>query len=243
MKRITYDIELNVERTHWWFVGRRRLLKLLLSSKIHENPLLLDVGCGVGSNLSLLDSMGFKVIGLDSEIYSLSLTKRRFSAIPLINGNLLSLPFKTNSIEIIIASDVLEHLEEDTIGIKEIHRVLKQEGEAILTVPAFQFLWGIQDEVGSHKRRYSKNQFIKKIEREGFEVLRSSYFNFFLFFPILLIRRIIQLFNLKVESENNINSPFLNSIFKAVFSLEPYLLKYFVFPFGVSFFCIMRKAD
>jgi len=227
--------------THWWFVGRRRLFKLLLSSKIRKSPLLLDVGCGVGSNLSLLDSMGFKVIGLDSEMYSLSLTKGRFSTTPLINGNLLSLPFKTNSFEMIIASDVLEHLEEDTFGIKEIHRVLKQEGEAILTVPAFQFLWGIQDEVGRHKRRYSKNQFIKKIEGEGFEVLRSSYFNFFLFLPILLIRRIIQLFSLKIESENNINSPFLNSIFKAIFSLEPYLLKYLVFPFGVSLFCIVRK--
>lgn len=241
MKRITYDIELNVERTHWWFVGRRRLFKLLLSSKICKNP-LLDVGCGVGSNLSLLDSMGFKVIGLDSEIYSLSLTKRRFSTIPLINGDLLSLPFKTNSIEMIIASDVLEHLEEDATGIKEIHRVLKREGEAIFTVPAFQFMWGIQDEVGRHKRRYSKKQFIKKIEGEGFKVLRSSYFNFFLFPPILLVRRIIQLFSLKVESENNINSHFLNSIFKAVFSLEPYLLKYLVFPFGVSLFCIARKS-
>jgi len=241
MKRITYDIESNVERTHWWFVGRRRLLKFLLSSKIYKKPLLIDVGCGVGSNLSLLDSMGFKVIGLDSEIYSLSLTKRRFSAIPLINGDLLSLPFKTNSVEMIIASDVLEHLEEDAIGIKEIHRVLKREGEAILTVPAFQFMWGIQDEVGRHKRRYSKNQFIKKIEGEGFKVLRSSYFNFFLFPPILLVRRIIQLFSLKVESENNINSHFLNSIFKAVFLLEPFLLKYLVFPFGVSLFCIARK--
>ena len=127
--------------------------------------------------------MGYKVIGLDSEIYSHSLTKRRFSTIPLINGDLLSLPFKTNSIEMIIASDVLEHLEEDAIGMKEIHRVLKREGEAILTVPAFQVMWGIQDKVGRHKRRYSKKQFIKKIEGEGFKVLRSSYFNFF-FFPL-----------------------------------------------------------
>lgn len=242
MKKITYDIEWNLERTHWWFNGRRRLLKFLLSYlSIQKDSPVIDVGCGVGSNLPLLKSMGFKVIGIDSESYGLSFAKN-LSEVLLINGDVLNLPVKSNSIELVIATDILEHLDDDSIGIKEIYRTLTRKGKVILTVPAFAFLWGIQDVVGMHKRRYSKNEFLKKVEREGFTVLKSSYFNFFLFFPIFLGRRLIRLFGLKIESENKINSPLINFFLRTIFGIEPYILKYFSFPFGVSVFCIARKS-
>jgi SAM-dependent methyltransferase len=243
MKKITYDIEWNLEGTHWWFTGRRRLLKFLLSYlSIRRDSPVIDVGCGVGSNLPLLKSMGFKVIGIDSESYGLSFAKN-LSGVLLINGDVLNLPVKSNSVELVIATDILEHLDDDSIGIKEIHRTLTRKGKVILTVPAFEFLWGIQDIIGMHKRRYSKNEFLRKIEREGFTVLKSSYFNFFLFFPIFLGRRLIRLFGLKIESENKINSPLINVFLKSIFSLEIYALRYFSFPFGVSIFCIARKSQ
>jgi SAM-dependent methyltransferase len=242
MKKITYNIERDLEKTHWWFNGRRRLLKVLLSHlNIQMDSPVIDVGCGVGSNLLLLQSIGLKVIGIDSEPYSLSFAKN-LSGILLINGDVLKLPVKSNSIDLVIATDILEHLDDDSLGIREIHRTLTREGKVILTVPAFKSLWGIQDVVGMHKRRYSKNELLKKIEREGFTVVKSSYFNFFLFFPILLGRRLIRLFGLKIESENNINSPLINFVLKGLFSFEPYILKYFSFPFGVSVFCIARKS-
>jgi hypothetical protein len=142
----------------------------------------------------------------------------------------------------VIATDILEHLDDDSIGIKEIHRTLAREGKAILTVPAFKSLWGIQDVVGMHKRRYSKKEILGKIETEGFTIMESSYFNFFLFFPIAFGRRLIRLFGLKIESENKINSPLVNFFLKTIFSIEPYLLKYLSFPFGVSIFCIAKKS-
>jgi SAM-dependent methyltransferase len=242
MKKMTYDIEWDLERFHWWFVGRRKLLKFLISSMpVSKDIPVIDIGCGVGSNLTLLKSLGFRVFGMDSEIYSLSLAKKNSPAIPLINGDLMSLPFKTNSIGLIVATDILEHLDEDIPGMKEIHRTLIPEGKVLLTVPAFRFLWGIQDRVGMHRRRYSKMEFVRKIEHEGLEVLRSSYFNFLLFFPILIGRRIIHLLELRIESENKINSPFINFLFTKIFSLEPHILRFFSFPFGVSIFCIAKK--
>lgn len=239
---MTYDIEWGLERSHWWFVGRRKLLKLLLSSMpVSKEIPVLDIGCGVGSNLALLKSLGFRVFGMDSAIYGLSLAKKKFPAIPLINGDLMSLPFKTDSIGLIVATDILEHLDADTLGMKEIHRTLLRGGKAVFTVPAFRFLWGIQDVVGMHKRRYSRTELVRKIEQEGLEVLRSSYFNFLLFFPILLGRRFIHLLRLSIESENKINSPWINFIFNKIFSLEPYLLRLVSFPFGVSIFCTCEK--
>jgi len=242
MKKITYDIEWELERTHWWFIGRRRLLRFLLSSlNMKKDSFVIDVGCGVGSNLHFLRSMNAKAIGIDSEIYSLLLAEKRLLGVPLVHGDMTKLPFKSNSIGLIIASDVLEHLDDDSLGVREIYRALKPKGVAIFTVPAFEFLKGTQDRVGMHRRRYSKHQFLKTVKQEGFAILKSSYFNFILFLPIFLTRRLIFLLGLKIQSENRVNFPLINYFLTGLFSLEPYILKYFSFPLGVSIYCIAKK--
>jgi len=238
-----YDVESEVENFHWWFVVRRKLLKSILSSiSIQKKAITLDIGCGTGSNLKALVSAGLDVIGLDQSIYALTLVKEK-GDYSLMAGDLNKLPLKTKSVGLIIAMDIFEHLQEDMVGIHESYRVLGEGGILIVTVPAFKFLWGIQDIVTGHKRRYSRREIMNKLKAAGFDILKSSYFNFFLFIPILIARRMIQLLGLKIRSENEVNSPLLNYIFKAVFSLEPYLLKYFSFPIGVSILCIGRKNE
>ena len=238
---ISYDIEQKVENFHWWFVIRRNLLKSILSSlNLPAGYLAIDIGCGVGSNLKILKTAGLKRIGLDRSFYALSLA-RRTAMCPLINGSLDRLPIRPESFGLILAMDVLEHIENDTLGIGELYQTLKKRGILILTVPAFRFLWGTQDFATGHKRRYLRQEILNKLRKKGFEILKISYFNFFLFFPILLMRQIIHLVGLKMESENEINSSLINFFFKSIFSLEPYLLKYFSFPFGVSILCIARK--
>jgi len=241
MRKTPYDIEMEVESYHWWFVVRRKLIKSLLSSmNLTRDSFALDIGCGTGSNLEILKSPGLSVIGLDASIYALSLVKDKLN-LPLINGDINNLPIKHESIGLIIAADIVEHLDNDVNGIRECYQALKKGGLLILTVPAFKFLWGIQDVVTGHKRRYSRGEILQKLRQGGFEVLRSSYFNFFLFFPILLGRRLIRLLGVKVESENKINSPVANFFLKNLFSLEPYILRFFSFPFGVSIFCVAQK--
>jgi SAM-dependent methyltransferase len=241
MKNTSYDIEKQVEGFHWWFSARRKLLKSILSTlPLPLASLALDIGCGTGANLKMLGSTGLNAIGIDRSIYALSLTQKKID-FPLINGDVNELPIRPESVGLILAADVLEHLENDLNGIHEFYQALKKGGLLILTVPAFSFLRGIQDIVTGHKRRYSKKDILNKLRAEGFDILRSSYFNFFLFFPILFTRRIISLFALKIDSENKINFPLMNFFLKAIFSLELYLLEYVSFPFGVSIFCIARK--
>ncbi len=239
--RTPYDVESEVESFHWWFVVRRKLLRSILSSvKIPKNCVVLEVGCGTGANLRTLSSAGFYGIGLDRSIYALALVKSKENS-PLLAGDLNDLPIKTKSVGVIIAADILEHLEDDTCGINESYRVLKEDGLLILTVPAFRFLWGIQDKITGHKRRYTRNEIVNRLKEAGFDTLKSSYFNFFVFFPILIARRMIYLLGLKIESENEVNFPLLNFFLKAIFSLEVYALKYLSFPFGVSILCIAKK--
>ena len=241
-RETNYDIEWQVESFHWWFTVRRKLLEYLLTSiNISLKALAIDIGCGAGSNLNVLCSKGFHTIGLDHSLYALSLVKRRLK-LPLINGDLSKLPLRSNSIDLIVAMDILEHVNNDFDGISEFYRVLKKGGNLILTVPAFKPLWGIQDVVTGHKRRYSKKDILSKLVQGGFDNLRFSYFNFFLFFPIFIARRMIHLLNFKIESENRINFPLLNYFLETIFSLELYLLKYISFPFGVSILCVARKG-
>jgi len=238
-----YDIQSEIEDFHWWFVVRKKLLKkILLSFRLPPESIAVDIGCGTGSNLRILGLSVHSVIGLDRSIHALYLTRKKVR-FPVINGDLNELPFKNESIGLIIATDVLEHLENDLNGINEFYRTLRNGGMLVLTVPAFGFLWGIQDLVTGHKRRYSQKEILIKLRECGFRVLRASYFNFFLFFPILLARRIMSLLKLKVESENEINFPLLNFFLKAIFSLEPYVLKYFSFPFGVSILCVAKRNE
>jgi len=239
--RNPYEVESKVERFHWWFVTRRRLLRSVLASlNITKNRVCLEVGCGTGANLRIVLTAGLYGIGLDRSFYALSLLKRKEN-LPLLAGDLKDLPIKTKSVGLVIAADVLEHLEDDAKGIIESYRVLGKGGILLVTVPAFNFLWGIQDSVTGHKRRYSRKEINHKLKAVGFDVLKSSYFNFFLFFPILIARRIIQLLGLKIQSENEVNSSLLNFFLKTIFSLEVPLLKYASFPFGVSILCIAKK--
>jgi SAM-dependent methyltransferase len=236
-----FEIDWKVESFHWWFSVRRKLLRSLLSSlSLPQGSIALDVGCGVGSNLAALTSTGLRVVALDLSFQALSLARTRHNCL-FINGNLSNLPIFPNSVGLIIATDILEHLRDDAAGIASLRQALKEEGILILTVPAFRFLWGIQDKVTGHERRYSQHEIIEKLEQGGFEILRSSYFNFFLFFPILAARGMMRILKPKIPSENVINAPIMNSLLKAIFSLEPFLLRYLTFPFGVSVFCVARK--
>ena len=236
-----YHIEERVQTFHWWFVVRRELIKTIISSlNIPRESLTLDVGCGVGSNLNLLKALGLRAIGCDRSLDNLLLAKMKFF-LPFINGDLENLPIRSSSVQLVIATDVLEHLENDIAGVRELYRILGLNGHLILTVPAFQSLRGTQDIVTGHWRRYRRQEILEKLSKAGFDTLKSSYFNFFLFFPILIGRRLIRLLGVRIESENKINFPLINSFLKAIFSLEPTLLKYISFPFGVSILCIARK--
>jgi SAM-dependent methyltransferase len=238
-----YDIENKVESFHWWFVVRKKFLRSVVSAiNARINGFTLDIGCGAGSNLGTLRSAGLNVIGLDHSTYALTLVRNKWK-FPLLTGDLNRLPFKTKSVGLIIAMDILEHLDDDAKGIQESYRVLRNGGMLLLTVPAFKALWGTQDVVTGHKRRYSKKEIMERLRKENFNILRCSYFNFLLFFPILFARRIVRLLGLQIGNENEINSPLINFFLKIIFSLEVHLWKYFPFPFGVSIFILAQKNE
>src|ERR1051325_1458610 len=179
MMQHTYSIMYEVEETHWWFVGRRRIIGSFVEKICRElgqvRPRILDVGCGTGANLELLGEYG-DAEGVDVSPEALSFWRARGLA-NVRQGAAEKLPFADESFDLVTGLDVVEHLDDDVAGLKEMHRVLKPGGHPLLFVPAFMFLWGVQDDISNHRRRYTKQGLRRVVEQAGFAVERLPYVN------------------------------------------------------------------
>ncbi len=244
MQQHTYAIMNRVEDSHWWFVGRRAILESFLEQIVNnpqskiQNPKFLDVGCGTGANLEMLASFG-AAEGVDVSDDALEFCKLK--GLKAHKGLAESLPFAENSFDVVTALDVVEHLDDDVAGLKEMHRVLKPGGKTLIFVPAFMWLWGVQDDVSNHRIRYTKQQIVERLQKAGFAIERATYANWTFFAPILAGRTLMKLTGIKPESENNVNISALNGIFGKIFSSEKLWLRNFDFPFGVSIVIVAKK--
>jgi len=245
MMRHTYPILYQVEESHWWHRGRRRIIASFVSeickSFGDRRPRILDVGCGTGGNLSLLSQFG-DAEGVDVSPDALDFCRERgLENVKL--GAAEELPYERGRFDLVTALDVIEHLDDDVAGLREMRRVLKPHGRLLIFVPTFMFLWGIQDEVSHHRLRYRLPELKRAVEEAGFEIERATYANITFFLPILAGRKLMKLVGIKTESENNLNVSALNGIFASIFGAESKVLRYLNLPFGVSGLCVARVRD
>jgi len=244
MQQHTYAIMDRVEDKHWWFVGRRAILEGFLQTicsrlTTHDSRLtILDVGCGTGANLEMLAQFG-SAEGVDVSDDALEFCRKK--GLTVQKGLAETLPYADETFDITTALDVVEHLDDDIAGLKEMHRVTKSGGYSLIFVPAFMWLWGVQDDISNHRIRYTKKQIVERLENAGFRVERATYANFTFFAPILGGRTLMRLTGIKPESENNVNISALNGIFGRLFGAESIWLKRFNFPFGVSIVVVAKR--
>lgn len=244
MQQHTYAIMDRVEDKHWWFVGRRAILESFLETIVQglkpkaQSPKILDIGCGTGANLEMLARFG-SAEGVDVSDEALEFCRKK--GLTVQKGLAETLPYDDESFDITTALDVVEHLDDDIAGLREMHRVTKTGGYSLIFVPAFMWLWGVQDDISHHRIRYTRKQIVERIEQAGFKLERASYANFTFFAPVLGGRTLMKLTGIKPESENNINVSALNGLFGKLFSAERFWLKNLNFPFGVSIVVVARK--
>ncbi len=227
-----------VEGTHWWYRARRRILGAvvdrLLTDGVPHGP-TLDFGCGTGANLPVVERCGAPT-GCDVSPVSLAFARARGGYERLVSADGAALPFRSGSFTWVFATDVLEHLD-DASAAAELRRVLRAEGRAVITVPAFPALWGPNDDASHHLRRYTRASLRSLLGGAGLEVRYLSYMNSALFLPIWAARRAMRLLRLR-ESENTLHPGWANPILERVFGAEALLLPRFALPFGVSLLCV-----
>src|SRR5439155_2966366 len=245
MQEHTYSIMYEVEGKHWWFVGRRKIIagfvKKICRDIGKRRPRILDVGCGTGANLQMLANFGVAE-GVDVSTEALDFCRARGLS-KVKHGAAEALPYEDASFDLVTGLDVVEHLDDDVAGLSEMRRVLRPGGRAVLFVPAFMFLWGVQDDISHHRRRYTRAELTEAIEKAGLSVERSTYANITFFLPTLIGRLIMRVTGLTPESEANINVSALNGILGWILGAESWWLKRMSFPFGVSIVCVARRND
>lgn len=245
MQEHTYPIMYEVEGKHWWFVGRRRIIEGFVERICRQlskrRPRILDVGCGTGANLQMLANFGVAE-GVDVSDEALDFCRARgLSGVK--QGAAEALPYEEASFDLVTGLDVVEHLDDDLAGLKEMRRVLRPGGRALLFVPAFMFLWGVQDDISNHRRRYTLGELKARLAEADLEVERASYANITFFWPILIGRMIMRVTRLRPASENNITIGALNGFFGWIFGAESWWLQRLNFPFGVSIVCVAQRID
>jgi len=243
MKEHTYPIMLRIEQSHWWYTGRRKILTSFVEDICRRvtdrRPRILDVGCGTGANLLMLSQFG-DAEGVDISEDALAFCRERgLEKVKLGAGE--ALPYDDGTFDLVTALDVVEHLDDDLAGLREMRRVLRPGGRVLLFVPTFMFLWGVQDEVSNHRRRYRLPELRRVLEQAGFEIARTTYANITFFLPILLMRKLMRVTGIKADSENNINVSALNGVLGRLFGAESVVLRFMNIPFGVSGLCVARK--
>jgi SAM-dependent methyltransferase len=156
-------------------------------------------------------------------------------------GDITAMPFQADQFSLVLATDIIEHVDDDLRALREVARVLKPGRTVLITVPAFPSLWGFQDEVSLHKRRYRMKPLLDRIREAGLVPRKSFHFNYLLFGPIWSARQLMKLWRHGYRSESELNNPLMNRILKGVFDLDVRLAPKLAAPFGVSILVTAEK--
>lgn len=237
-----YRIFFKIQKKHWWFVTKKKIVLETLDRYVIKKDgfRVLDIGCGSGLMLNALENIG-QTYGMDMSEEAINFSKEIFSG-KVMKGLLPDhIPYDENFFDLITALDVIEHVDRDVDSLKAIRSRLVADGKAIITVPAYMFLWSSFDEVNEHKRRYTRDQLNAKLVQAGFTVEKISYYNTLLFPVVWVVRTLNNVLKRNGASDIDMPNDILNSLLCVIFGFEKFLLKYFNLPFGVSILAVVRK--
>jgi SAM-dependent methyltransferase len=229
-----------VERDHWYYRGKRDIVRHWIERlwPLAPDDLFVDVGPGTGQ---LLLELSDRCRGVGVEHLAPGLRIASEKPVRLVQGSVLDLPLRSGVASVVTALDVVEHVEDDTRALGELLRVARPGGLAFILVPAFPILWSDWDESLGHKRRYTWASFERLLSSQPARVLHRVYVNSFAFPPILLYRLLRTTLGRRgSRMEDEMPVAPLNRLLHALF-VVPACWRWFSPPFGVSIFCILQK--
>lgn len=241
-----FDEMAQVQANHWWFQGRRAVVHQALRRWLPEDPArtVLDVGCGTGSMLPMLQAFG-KVEGLEASEHAVAACRRQLGdAVTVHTGMLPDGVPAGRRYDVVSAFDVLEHIPDAALqpALGALRAALRPGGLFVCTVPAFRFLWSEHDTVHQHQRRYTDALLRAQLGEAGFDVQWSSYFNTLLFPPIAAARLLGKLLPARRHGGSDLQASgaLANAVLGAVFGAERHLVGRVPLPVGVSLLAVAR---
>ncbi|WP_426417141.1 class I SAM-dependent methyltransferase [Aestuariirhabdus sp. LZHN29] len=234
MEADVYEQMVRLESTHWWFRGRRTIVASVIESLgLPEQAKILEIGAGTGGNTAMLESFG-RVDSIEPDARARELAADVHGA-QLMPGALPdALPPSGYLYDLILLTDVLEHIKEDGRSLESLKGLLAPEGRLLLTVPALQSLWSEHDLLHHHFRRYSSSELTRVLEKSGFTVYQQQYMNSLLL-PAVALARLCSRIGLRSGGDDKMPGPWVNRLLYTIFSSERYLIRrQLKLPLGVS---------
>lgn len=240
METAAYQSMRDSQDSHWWFVGRREVIRSLIdtTARPKADAAVLEAGCGFGGNLPLLQRYGrLQAFEYDAQARDYAASH---AAVPVAYGTLPDhIGFGDEKFDLIAMLDVLEHVDDDLGSLAALRDRLSDGGSLLITVPAVPALWSEHDEIHHHKRRYSKSELAAKLAAAGLVPRRLGYFNSLLF-PLALAERLASRFG-RGQSDGAVPTV-INALFARIFAFESRLLSWLSFPIGLSLYAVVQKA-
>lgn len=235
----------DIERSHWWFQGRRRIVASVL--RRHLGPPeatargVLDVGCGTGEMVDMLREFG-SVTALDAAPEAVAYCRARFGdQVDVRLGDVPQSVVGLGGYGLVSAFDVIEHLDDDGGALRCFVDALAPGGTLVVTVPAFGFLWGPHDELNGHRRRYTPRQLRAVLSSAGLVVDRVSCFNTWLFPVVAGVRAVRRHRSPEPRSDFHMPPPIINRLLLRLMASEARVLGAVSLPVGVSILAVAHR--
>jgi SAM-dependent methyltransferase len=174
-----------VEDRHWWYKERRALL----ARELRRLPFpgrALDIGAAGGGNTRVLQAHGWQALAVDYSAAAIEIARAR--GVDAMRADARELPVRSDACDLVIAFDVLEHIDEDYLVAAEVARVLRPGGTALISVPCDMALWSAHDEACGHVRRYNRSGLADVVRKADLTVDRMWSWNVLLR-PVVAWRR------------------------------------------------------
>lgn len=230
--------------------SRRHATSQIAQYSSDTSPVILDIGCSSGFLLADLKTSFPQayVMGADIVLGPLLNLAKTAPETPLLHFDLTRCPLPDNSVDIVLLLNVLEHIEDDLLAIRQLFRILKPGGIAVIEVPAGPELYDIYDELLMHYRRYKLLGLQRLFLDTGFSILRQSHLGFFLYPGFFLVKQLRRKKRADIPDEEiaalvsqNINQTGGNHLFHILMQLELALGKMISYPFGIRCLLTIQK--